>query len=193
MKVDQKQVTTLLIIVVVVVLLVVFSKFFKGIFDGLGSITKPFQSKDNLDKQQTSSENAAAQNAKNGAHNGITEDSVSIAKANELHTLLDTFYFGDLFSIAGTTHLDDNDSLKVNNLFINNNSGAQMAKIIISYGVRNLPARSGAVTGILYDTTKGTLREHFSKFLSDTYKDGGTNGKTKILAYYDKVSNDYLS
>lgn len=162
--------------VIVLILILIFSKYIKGFLH-------PFSSKNNLDKLKGGA--LAQVQAMNNSP--IIPSIANQSDANTIHELLDTYYsFDFLTNIVSNSKIRTKEAVEIFNVLVKNKTGRDVAGTIKAYNARNLPNRTGSLSGILYDNSYGTLRDHVSR-----YEENGTV-RDKTLSYIDKVIQDYL-
>lgn len=170
-------------VILALVVILVFSRQIKGLISGIKSILNPFGSSNNLDRL-----NAGA-NAQVTSMNRspLVPTIQNQSDANTIQQILDTYYGLDFITnIASSSLIREADAQRLQAVLVNGKSGQAIAGTIKAYGARTLPNRTGSLTGIFYNNSLGTLRDHVSRYTPA----GATQVKT--LAYIDKVTNDYL-
>lgn len=184
-------ITPLLIPLAIVIVILLLAKPLINIIKGFGGSSKTqdgLGSTYNLDKNVTNADNQVKSYNPN-----VIPDAKANSIANTIARIFDSFYVSGLWHLGSDTVLDNSDTLSAMRSLIAGNSGVEIARIIKAYGARKLPNRSGSLSGILYDDTYGTIRDHFDRFASKDAKDtDGSNARQKALNYIDKVTNDYL-
>lgn len=185
---DSKTIVWVVVAVVVLALIIKMAGGLENIFSAFNHATDSLGSKDSLDKQAAAADGQISQMSGAAKANGITISATALSNANAVYDKMNTQHTLDSFGHPFTSHgITEDDANAANAIFIQGKTGRSVAAVLLAYGTRKLPNRSGSFSGIFYDDTKGTLRDHIAKY----YPDGAL--KTSTLAVVDKIINDYLS